>query len=79
MEVLGKSIGKELPWIVFSDEEQKQGMLQGGVPETHAGSYTEMGHAIRTGKMQEEIINLAPTGSMKLEDFAKEFAAAYNN
>ncbi len=77
--ILGKAIGKEIPWVVFTDEQQKDGMLKAGVPESHAGPLTEMGAAVRTGKMQEEIINKPATGSIKLEDFAKEFAAAYNS
>jgi len=76
---LGKAIGKEIPWVVFTDDEQREGMLKGGVPESHAGPFTEMGAAIRTGRMQEEIIDKPVTGSIKLEDFAKEFAAAYNS
>jgi uncharacterized protein YbjT (DUF2867 family) len=78
-QILGKAIGKEFPWVEFTDAQQLDGLLKAGVPETHASAYTEMGNAIRTGKMQEEVINLAPTGKTKLEDFAKEFAKAYKN
>jgi uncharacterized protein YbjT (DUF2867 family) len=79
-KVLGKAIGKELPWLVFSDEDQLKGMLDGGVPATHATSYVEMGAAYRKGKMQELLAKEKPAvGPTKLEDFAKEFAAAFNN
>ncbi len=77
-KVLGKAIGKEIPWVVFTDEQQKEGLLQAGLPESHVGPFTEMGAAIRTGKMQEEILDKSTNGAIKLEDFAKEFAAAYN-
>ncbi|CAN5394433.1 NmrA family NAD(P)-binding protein [soil metagenome] len=77
--ILGKSINKEMPWVVFTDEQQLKGMIDGGVPPGHASAFTEMGAAIRNGKMQEDVINQPATGSIKLEDFAKEFAAAYNS
>jgi uncharacterized protein YbjT (DUF2867 family) len=76
--VLGKSINKEIPWVVFTDEQQLKGMIDGGVPAGHASAFTEMGESIRSGKMQEDVIDKPATGSIKLEDFAKEFAAAYN-
>lgn len=76
--VLGKAIGKDLNWVVFSDEQQKQGMLQAGLSETHATGYTDMGQAIREGFMQDDARKNKPalTG-IKLEDFAKEFTAAF--
>jgi uncharacterized protein YbjT (DUF2867 family) len=78
-EVLGKAVGQKFHWVVFTDEQQKEGLLKAGLSETHSHGYTEMGSAIRSGKMQEEIIKHQPEkGSVKLEDFAKEFAAAFS-
>jgi uncharacterized protein YbjT (DUF2867 family) len=77
-KVLGKAIGKDLPWVLFSDADQLKGMLDGGVPDSHAASYVEMGAAFRSGKMQDLLSNEKTVGSTKLEDFAKEFTAAYN-
>lgn len=75
---LGKAIGKDLKWVEFTDEQQKQGMLQAGMPETHAESYTIMGKALREGLMQGDAAKNKPAfAAIKLEDFAKEFAAAY--
>jgi uncharacterized protein YbjT (DUF2867 family) len=77
-EVLGKAIGKEISWVEFSDDEQLKGLLQGGVPESHAPAFVEMGVAIRTGKMAEELMKENTAfGPTKLEDFAKEFAIAF--
>jgi hypothetical protein len=77
--VLGKAVGRELKWVVFTDQQQKQGLLQAGLSETHAEGYTVMGKAIREGLMQEHARKLKPALSKtKLEDFAKEFAAAFN-
>lgn len=80
--VLGEAIGKpETPWVVFSDEQNKQGMLQAGLNEEIATQYTQLGEALRNGKMQEDFFANRPTeyGKVKLEDFAKnEFAPAFN-
>ncbi|MEO7990278.1 MAG: NmrA family NAD(P)-binding protein [Chryseolinea sp.] len=77
--VLGKAIGKNLNWVTFTDEQQKEGLLGAGLSETHASGYTEMGNALRAGTMQAEArmhkLNFSPT---KLEDFATEFAKAYS-
>jgi uncharacterized protein YbjT (DUF2867 family) len=76
--VLGKSIGKDLNWVEFTDDQQKQGLLGAGLPETHATGYTEMGNALRTGLMQADARKKKPAlSAIKLEDFAKEFAAAF--
>jgi uncharacterized protein YbjT (DUF2867 family) len=76
--VLGRAIGKELPWILFSDQDQLKGLLDGGVPATHAASYVEMGAAFRSGKMQELLSKEKTVGQTRLEDFAREFSTAYN-
>lgn len=76
--VLGKAIGKDMSWVEFTDDQQKQGMLQAGLPETHAESYTTMGKALREGVMQADAAKSKPVfAPTKLEDFAKEFAQAY--
>jgi len=78
-EVIGKSIGKTLPWIEFPDDQAKAGMLQAGLSETHANGYTDLGKAMRDGAMQADYMKNKPTlSATKLEDFAKEFAAAFN-
>lgn len=79
--VLGKVVGKpETPWVVFSDEQNTQGMLQAGLNEEMATEYTKLGQAMRNGQMQEDYLANKPTlGKIKLEDFAKnEFAPAFN-
>jgi uncharacterized protein YbjT (DUF2867 family) len=78
-DVLGQAVGRSLKWVVFTDEQQKQGLLQAGLSETHAQGYTQMGVAIREGLMQRDARkNLPAFGPTKLEDFAKEFAAAFH-
>jgi len=78
--VLGNAIGKpDLKWIEFTDEQNLQGMLDAGLPQEFASSYTEMGAAVRKEILAEDYNKHKPELSKtKLEDFAKEFAAAYN-
>jgi len=80
-KIIGTSIGKpELTWVVFSDEQSYQGMMQAGLLENVAKNYTEMGHAMHDGSMFEDYWKHHPEklGKTKLEDFAKTFAAVYN-
>lgn len=77
-EVLGHAIHKDLNWVVFTDEQQKQGLLQAGLSETHSQGYTEMGKALRDGIMQNDARKNKPSLSpTKLEDFAIEFAEVF--
>ena len=80
--ILSEAIGKpSTPWVVFSDEQNIQGLVSAGFPQTLAESYTEMGKSIKEGRMQEDYWKNRPAtfGKMKLEEFAKSFAVAYNN
>lgn len=79
-QAIGHAIGVDLPWIVFTDDQQKQGLLQAGLSETHSEHYTIMGRAIREGYMQADARKNKPKlSNTKLEDFAKEFAIAFNS
>ncbi len=80
-KALGEAIGKPgLPWVEFTDEQSLQGMLGAGLPLEVAKNYVEMGTALRTGIMGEDYWKHRPTtlGKVKLADFAKVFAAAFN-
>ncbi len=79
-KVLGGAIGKpKLPWVEFSDADALQGMTQAGLPEPMAKSYVEMGDAVRSQKLYTHYFDNKPAtlGHIKLQDFAKEFAQAY--
>lgn len=69
-----------LPFVEFTDEQSRQGMLGAGLHPVIAEGYVEMGKALRTGEMQGDYMKNKPTkfGKVKLADFVKEFAAAYN-
>lgn len=79
-KVLGTSVEKpELPWVEFSDEDALNGMLQAGLPKDMAELYVEMGRGMKTGVIQKDFTDHGSpvTGSIKLEDFAKEFSAHF--
>lgn len=80
-KVLGTAVGKpELPWVEFSDEDAFNGMVGAGLPEEIAKNYVEMGDAIRSNKLFVDYYKNRPVlGSIKLKDFAAEFATAYQN
>lgn len=79
-EVLSNAIGKKFPWVVFTDEQLLKGLQDGGLSATHSSGYVEMGAAQRSGKLLEDYQKHKPAFSKtKLEDFAKEFKAAYNS
>jgi uncharacterized protein YbjT (DUF2867 family) len=78
---IGKATNKpDLKWVTFTDEQALQGGIQAGLPEEVSKNYAEMGHAIQTGQMGEDYWKNRPAiaGKIKLADFAKTFAAAYN-
>ena len=77
---IGTAIEKqELPWIEFTDQQLSEGMAQAGLPAEIAALYIEMGNALGADKLQKDFLAAgAPVnGSIRLEDFAKEFAAEF--
>lgn len=80
-DTLTGAVNKQgVPYVQSTDEQSEQAMLQAGVPPTFAEAYVTMGKALRSGEMQADYWKNKPTqsGKIKLADFAKEFAAAYN-
>lgn len=77
--VLGEAVGKPgIPYVEFTAEQSYAGMLQAGLSEEIATGYRNMGEALRSKQMEADYWNNRPTlGKIKLEDFAKEFAAVY--
>lgn len=80
-KALGSAIGKpEVPFVELTDEQSDAGMIQAGMPKTIADGYTQMGKALRDGDMQADYwkTGAKAKGKVKLADFVKEFAGAYN-
>jgi len=77
--ILGAAVGiPALPYVEFGDEDAIKGMQQAGLSEEVASNYAEMGRAIRTGDMFADYRkHPVKLGTVKLEDFARQFAAAY--
>ncbi len=78
--VLGKAIGIDaLPWVEFTDEQLKAGLIQAGISEEIAGLFAEMGRAIGSGILWDDYDanHIMPSGTHKLESFAKEFAGSF--
>ncbi len=79
-ETLGKAIGKpDLKWITVSDEQFLNALLAIGFNMQIAKGYTEMNASRRTNAYGDYYLHQPATlGKLKLADFAKEFAVAYN-
>lgn len=79
-KVLGAAIGKpDLQWVTFTNEQTQAGMEQNGIPAHVAALWVELGASIHSGELRRDydLHRPAVMGQVKLEDFAKEFAAAF--
>ncbi len=78
--VLGDAIGEpDLKWEILTDDQMRDNMLQHGAPPQMAAGLVELNAAIHSGIMREGYLQNKPTvmGKVKIEDFAREFAAAF--
>ena len=78
---LGTAVGiPGLPWVEFPDDQLKDALLNAGFTGEMAGLFVEMGQAVRSGKLwtDYDAHHNQPTGKIKLENFAREFAAGYS-
>ncbi|AMR26426.1 NAD-dependent dehydratase [Hymenobacter psoromatis] len=77
--VLGAAIGRpDLHWVEFSDEQMRENLLRNGLPASTADGVVDIYISLRTGQLGEDYERHKPAlGQVKLEDFAQEFAAAY--
>ena len=78
--ILGAAVGKpDLKWNVISGEQLQSGMEKAGVPESIAAGLVEMQASMHNGDVYKDYyLNKPALGKVKMTDFAKEFAAAYN-
>ena len=77
--VLGEAIGKpDLKWLTFTNEQTKDAMMKGGVSAHVADNFVQLGAAIHNGILVEDYEKHKPSelGKIKLEEYAREFAAA---
>ena len=78
--ILGNAIGMpDLTWKVIPDQEFLDGLIAAGMNPQIAKGFMEMNAARRNGLLYEDYNRHRPVpGKTKVKDFAKEFAAVYN-
>jgi uncharacterized protein YbjT (DUF2867 family) len=78
--VLGEAIGiPDLKWLVLSEDQVIAALIRNGIPENAVLNLVELGKATHSGTLREEYeLDKPEAGKIKLEEFAKEFAAVYN-
>jgi uncharacterized protein YbjT (DUF2867 family) len=79
--LLGAAIGKpELEWKIISDEQMLAGLLAAGIAPQIASGLVEMYSSLHSGLLAEDYLRNKPLvmGKVKVADFAKEFAVAFN-
>ncbi len=78
--ILGNAIGKpDLKWLVVSDDEILNGLLDAGMNPQIAKGLVEMNASRRENVLYEDYFQNRPVlGNVKFNDFAKDFAAVYN-
>ena len=80
-KILGSAIGKpDLQWKIISDEEAQNKLINIGMNPKIASGLVEMYGALQSGFLAEDYHRNKPAilGKVKLEDFAQEFALAFN-
>jgi hypothetical protein len=78
--ILGIAIGKpDLRWIMIPNEQMLSGLESAGMNPQIAEGLVEMYASLHSGLLAEDYYRNKPTvmGKVKVEDFAKEFAAAF--
>lgn len=79
--ILGAAIGKpDLEWKIISDEEMLNGLKAAGMAPHIAAGLVEMYAGLHSGILAEAYYRNKPEtmGKIKVADFAKEFAAVFN-
>jgi uncharacterized protein YbjT (DUF2867 family) len=79
-KVLGAAIGKpDLKWIIVTDEQSQSALEAIGMNPKIAAGMVEMYAGFHSGLLAEDYYRHRPKvlGVVKLEDFAEEFAAAF--
>jgi uncharacterized protein YbjT (DUF2867 family) len=78
--ILGAAIGMpDLKWIVIPDEQLRGSLETFGMSAQLAAGFVEMNASMHRGELfQDYYLNRPVMGKVKMTDFAKEFAAAFN-
>ena len=79
--LLGAAIGKpDLKWICISNDDMLSGLVGVGMAPKIAAGLVEMYEGLHTGLLTEDYYKNRPNvmGKVKVLDYAKEFAAVFN-
>jgi uncharacterized protein YbjT (DUF2867 family) len=78
--ILGKAIGKpDMKWMVISNEQMQAGLDAIGMPRNSSVPYVEMNSSMHSGLLLADYFRNRPVfGKTKMTEFARDFAAAYN-
>ncbi|WP_236972959.1 NAD(P)H-binding protein [Membranihabitans marinus] len=80
-KILGESIGNpHLKWVTLADDQLREVLIAAGMQPAIAEGMTEMYAAINSGILYEHYNQHKPKkmGTVKMKDFAQDFAKAYN-
>ena len=79
-QVLGAAIGRpDLRWVELSDAQMRETLVNNGLPASSAAGLVDLYRSLRTGALGADYARHKPAlGQVKLEDFAREFAAAFS-
>ncbi|MES2278796.1 MAG: NAD(P)H-binding protein [Bacteroidota bacterium] len=79
--IIGAAIGMpDLKWVIVPDEQVLNGLVTAGMNPQIAAGLVEMYASLHTGLLAEDYYRNKPAvmGKIKMTDFAKEFAATFN-
>ena len=78
--ILGAAIGKpDLKWIIITNQQMQSGLIAAGMHPGIAAGMVEMYGSLHNGVLAADYYRNKPEmGKVKLTDFSKEFAAAFN-
>lgn len=79
--ILGAAIGKpELKWAIITNEQMQIALEAAGMAPRIAAGLVEMNASMHSGELFQDYYQNRPQvmGKIKLADFAKEFAVAFN-
>ena len=77
--ILGRAIGKpDLKWLAIPDEQLLDGLIKAGMNPVITKGFVDMNTGRRNTLYEDYYRNKPVLGKVKMTDFAKDFAAAYN-
>jgi uncharacterized protein YbjT (DUF2867 family) len=82
VKVLGDAIGKEIQWMTVPHEALEQSYKSFGMSPQAADGFAKLNESKNSGTLYADLVkhkDEVTCGKVKIEDFAKDFAHAYQN